>query len=817
MRYLLLALLVGWGAFAGTFAQAQTAVGTLTGRVLDAAQHPAEAATVSLLQLRDSVAVRGTLAGADGAFAFSAIPAGTYRLVVTAVGALPYRSPPLQVDAQHARLQLPGIQLRADPVKLQEVTVTGQQVLVEQQLDRTVVHVGALLNTAGTTALDVLEQAPGVRVDPNGTISLNGRAGVVIFIDDKPTYLAGADLEAYLRTLPATSLAQLELMTNPPAKYDAAGNAGVINLRTKKPQTRGFNLGLNLGIGQTKYTRTNNSLNFNYRLTRVNLFGTLGYVVQNGYANVDIARRSLTPGGSTSSLFAQQTAIRRQGYGGTTTLGADFYPSAATTWGIVLTGLARYPDNRFVGAGRLLDAGEQLTATVASQNREQGTFRNGSSNLNYRHQFREKGPELTASLDYLAYHTTTDQTFATTTTSPAGLVTAQDYLTGQLPATIRIYAAKTDYSHPLATGGRLEAGAKTSYTTTDNVADYFNATAGSSTPDYDKTNHFQYREGLNAAYLNVNKEWARLSLQAGLRLEQTLSQGHQLGNPLRRDSAFRRTYTNLFPTLFALYKLDSAATHQLKFSYGRRIDRPYYQDLNAFITPLDKFTYYVGNPYLQPSFSHQLEAGYLFKSRFTGTLSYSDTRDQVSETVEIVGGNYYSRPRNLGRTTVASLALTGSFTPARWLTGQVNGELTHLRTSGDFYTGRLDTRGTSVYLQGLLQGKAAGGWSFQLDGNYQSQRTDAQFTLRPKGRLNVAVAKSFSPAATLRLSVSDLLYTNINQGSITNLAGTEATFRNLGDTRGVLLTFSLRLGQQVAGQRQHESTGAEAEQSRVKN
>ncbi|MGI4737165.1 MAG: outer membrane beta-barrel protein [Janthinobacterium lividum] len=192
-----------------------------------------------------------------------------------------------------------------------------------------------------------------------------------------------------------------------------------------------------------------------------------------------------------------------------------------------------YPDNRFVGAGHLLDAGEQLTATVASQNREQGTFRHGSSNFNYRHQFREKGPELTASLDYLAYHTTTDQTFATITTSPAGIVTAQDYLIGQLPAAIRIYAAKADYSHPLAVGRRVEAGAKASYITTDNVADYFNATAAPPTPDYDKTNHFQYQEGLNAAYLNVNKDWARLSLQAGLRLEQTLSQGHQLGNPLK--------------------------------------------------------------------------------------------------------------------------------------------------------------------------------------------------------------------------------------------------------------------------------------------
>ena len=147
----------------------------------------------------------------------------------------------------------------------------------------------------------------------------------------------------------------------------------------------------------------------------------------------------------------------------------------------------------------------------------------------------------------------------------------------------------------------------------------------------------------------MSREGKRFSLQAGLRYENTVSNGHQLGNLIKPDSSFKRTYNSLFPTLYFSYKLDTAGNNQLGLNYGRRIDRPYYQDLNPFFSPLDKFTYYVGNPFLKPSFTQSIELSHTYKSRITTTFGYSWVRDEVNETIEILNGTYYSRPANVGK------------------------------------------------------------------------------------------------------------------------------------------------------------------------
>ncbi len=185
-------------------------------------------------------------------------------------------------------------------------------------------------------------------------------------------------------------------------------------------------------------------------------------------------------------------------------------------------------------------------------------------------------------------------------------------------------------------------------------------------PDYDKTNHFLYKETINAAYLNLNKDWSRLSLQVGVRLENTISNGHQLGNVTKPDSTFRRTYTNLFPTAYMLYKLDTLSKHQISFSYGRRIDRPFYQDLNPFISPLDKFSIYVGNPYLKPTFTNTFELSHIFKNKTTTTVSYNSTTDIIEETIDLANSIYISRPANIGKSSVLGLSITSSLKTAKW-------------------------------------------------------------------------------------------------------------------------------------------------------
>ena len=444
-------------------------------------------------------------------------------------------------------------------------------------------------------------------------------------------------------------------------------------------------------------------------------------------------------------------------------------------------------------------------------------LKNGGINLNYRHQYGKSARELTADIDYLQYQTMNDQSFINNSYQPDGTLSYTELLTGSLPATIHIYSAKTDYSHPLKNGIKFATGAKTSYTITDNNAAYFYTANNVTTQDYSKTNHFIYRENITAGYLNANKDFKRLSIQAGLRLENTSSKGHQLGNLQKPDSSFKHDYTNLFPTFYLQYKLDSASVHQLSFNYGRRIERPYYQDLNPFLSPLDKFTYYTGNPFLKPSFTDAVELSHTYKNKVTTSISYSKTHDQVNETIQIVNGIYYSKPDNVGSSTFKSVSVDGSFDLGNWFNFHFYGQLSNIHTVSSFYTGLLDTRGTFYYIKPILQLKPGRDWTVQLDGYYQSKVTNVQFITGVQKRMNFAVSKKLFPSTTLKFVLNDLFHSYVNSGVINNLLLTRANYQSVGDTRTGVLSLSYRFGKLIAAQRKHDTNGMESEQNRVKN
>ncbi|SKA13165.1 outer membrane beta-barrel protein [Sediminibacterium ginsengisoli] len=805
-------------AFLFQLAQAQnTAVTTVSGKITDEQQKPLEGATIALLSAADSTVSKTTISAADGSFILEQLRFGTYKIRISLTGYATYTGSAFSVSQSAPTHSLAVIALTPQVNALQNVTVSSQKPMIERKADRTVVNVDAMTSSTGSTALDVLEKSPGVSVDQNGNISFKGKNGVVIFIDDKPTYLSGTDLENYLRSLPSSTIDQIELMSNPPAKYDAAGGAGVINIRTKRTKIKGFNGSLNLAYGQGRYGRTNNSFNFNYRNNKFNSFGTVTFGTINNFNDLDINRYFKNPDGSRKYDFLQNTYIRPSGAAVTGKAGIDYYATDKTTFGIVLTGVTRNVSRKNDNASRIINAAYQLDSTIVANNNQENTFRNAGINLNYRHQYSKGGPELIADLDYINYKTANDQVFNNATHLPNGTVTNRDRLDGRLPAGINIYSGKIDYSHPFAGGTRLEGGAKTSYTETDNLADYLYTANNVTSPDYDKSNHFIYKETITAAYLNFNKEMKRFSVQLGLRFEHTISDGNQLGNVMKPDSSFKRTYSSLFPTAYLSYKLDSAGNNVLVLDYGKRINRPYYQDLNPFISPLDKFTYYVGNPFLQPAYTHNLQLSYSFKSLFTLSASYSETKDDTNETIEIVNGTYYSRPGNIGKTITKSISLSGGTDIAKWLSFNLYTEVTNIHTVSNFYTGTLNTKGTFVYVQPNLQFKLPKDWSLQLDGVYQSDVVSAQFISKARGRVNMGVSKKISPAITVKAAYNDMFYTQVNNGIINNLANTEANFRNLSDSRHFVFSFAYRFGKAISNQRRHNGSSSESEQNRVKN
>jgi hypothetical protein len=797
--------------FAQNFAFAQNSIG-ITGKITDASGKGLDGATVFLRRGSDSTLVKTAVADAAGVFSFEQLKGGSYKLVINMMGYQSYKSDVFELQQQKT---FPVIVLEVAGKTLNTVTISGQRPFVERKIDRTIVNPESMLTAAGGTAIDVLEKAPGVIVDQNGAVTLNGKA-VTIFIDDKPAYLSGADLESYLRSISSANIDQVELMSNPPAKYDAAGSGGVINIKTKKNNVRGFNGNLNSNFIHGKYFRSNNSLNFNYRKNRINVFGNFNYNYNNSFNDLEISRHFSNATGALTSNFIQNSDIRNSGSGTLAKVGVDYYSSEKNTFGLILTGLSNPYHKRTLVNSTFSNAANQLDSTIVANNQQYADFKNGRINFNFRHQHKN-GRELSADADYLTYQTGNEQSFNNNSYFSSGTIKGSELLTGDLPASINIFTVKTDYDHPLKNGFKLATGLKSSFIHTDNIANYFYTKAGLTTPDYGKTNHFLYKENINAVYLNANKEGKHFSIQAGLRLEHTITNGHQLGNIQKADSTFKTSYTSLFPTIYLQYKLDTAAVHQFVLDYGRRVNRPNYQDLNPFLAPLDRFTYYTGNPFLRASFTDNIELSHTYKNRFTTTIGYSRTHDDVNETIEIVNGIYYSRPGNIGEYTNLSLSFDANFDLSKKVSYRFYGTVVDVHAVSDFYTGLLDTRGTFYFFNSAFTFKFGKDWTAQIDGNYRSEITSAQFLLGKRGAINTAISKKLSPSSTIKLVANDLFYTQKNTGVINNLSQTTADWRNLSDTRNVVLSFSYRFGKAISGQRQHNANGAQDEQGRVKN
>jgi len=810
------ALLIGLLLIAVISLKAKTTEGTITGKIVDSLKQPLDGATVLLLNA-NNVIVKTAISNEQGVFIMEHIKDGNYKLAASMTGFNKYTMEALTVDNNKVSHDLGMVTLQRENNAIKTVTVNSKKPMVERKIDRTVVNVESMISAAGSTVMDVLEKSPGVSVDQNGTISLRGKTGVVIFIDDKPTYLSGADLDSYLRSLPASTIDQIELITNPPAKYDAAGGAGVINIRTKRTRVKGFNGALNTAYTQGKYPKTNNSFNFNYRNNKLNSFASLSYNYSENFSDLDINRYFKNTDGTRKYDFLQHTYIQPAGSALTGKVGADYYASDKTTIGIVLTGVTRNGKRNNDNESRILNAGFGLDSTIVAHNTQNNFFRNGGINANYRHQYKKTGPELTADVDYINYSTGNKQVFNNAIYLPNGSLSSKDRLDGDLPASINIYSAKMDYSHPFANGFKTEAGAKISHTETDNVANYFSTVNNTTTPDYDKTNHFIYKESIYAAYLNANREFKRWAMQLGLRAEHTISDGRQLGNMVKPDSSFKRDYTSVFPTAYISYKLDSAGNHTVVLDYGKRINRPYYQDLNPFISPLDKFTYYVGNPFLLPAYTHNIQLSYSYKSLFTLQASYSHTKNNSNETIEIVNGTYFSRPANIGTVINKSISLQSNIPVAKWFTFTLYTEVTNIHSKTDFYTGPLNTQGTYWFVQPNMQFKLGKGWNAQIDGYYQTNLISNQFELLERGRVNAGLSKKISAALTVRATMNDISYSNINRGIINNLSNTEANWRNANDSRTFTFALAWRFGKAINDQRRHNASGAESEKNRVKD
>jgi len=800
---------------------AAESAGRISGNIIDDRGQAMESVTVSLLQAADSGRVRETVTNKAGHFGFSDLPVGKYVIAASFVGYKTVYSQPVDLVVGQGRV-VPPLVLVSTSTSLTAVAVVGRRPPIEQKPDRTIINVDASPANSGSTAMDVLEKAPGVTLDKDDNISLKGKQGVMVMIDGKPTYLSASQLAEYLRSLPASAIDQIELMTNPSAKYDASGNSGIINIKTKKNKLKGFNGNLNLTQTQGVYSKPSGSLNLNYRTGQLNFFVNGGYSHWEGFQVLQIQRKYLDndPAQTVNSIFQQTTVMHFINPEGNLKFGLDYFVTPKTTIGFVVSGFANTETDKSGSNIQLLSPSYAIDSLVYSPNTNHTSWKNGSANLNFKHSYDSAGRELTADIDYVRYSSVSDQSFNSQTFSPDKDLLGASVLTGHLPSTINIYTAKTDYTRPLSGGYKLETGAKLSYVDTRNTADYYDVLNGKPNVDTTKTNAFLYRENVNALYVNVTKQYGKKwSAQAGLRAENTNYSGHQLGNGLtviNNDSSFSRSYINLFPTAYVSYQANEK--NQFTLNYGRRIDRPAYQDLNPFLFFLDQYTYQAGNPYLQPQYTDNVELSYGYKHWLMTTLNYSQTKNFFTETFEQSGQATIVRHGNIGNRQNAGIAVSAQVPVTKWWMAILYSNVNYDKFTGMLYGQNLDVSATTLLLNVNNQFTFPHGWSGELSGFYRTKGVEGQVIIDPMGQGTVAIAKKIlKDKASLKLAVRDFLYTNQVHGYI-NFQETDATFQNRRDSRMVALTFSWNFGKPMKGISNggRRNGGAGEEESRVK-
>ena len=773
-----------------------------------------DAASISLLKAKDSSIAKVAIADKEGNFSFENVRIGDYLVLATSVGHSKVYSKSFEISGDQNLVNVGILQLVPVDKNLKEVVVISKRQLIERKIDKTVINVDAAISNEGSTALEVLEKSPGVTVDKDGNISLKGKQGVMVMLDGKPSYLTSQELANLLRSMPSNNVDQIEIMTNPSAKYDAAGNSGIINIKTKKNKQKGFNGSTNLTFGQGVYEKTNNSLNLNYRNSKFNVFANLSGNYRRDFQQLKIKRIYKNGDKSINAVFEQTSDEMRYNNNYNAKVGADFYASKKTTFGIVLTGFTTPSNQNGNNLSYLKNNSGVVDSIVASSSTETSSWKNGAINLNFRHQFDSTGRELTADVDYLTYDSHKDQNFTNSSYKPDWVIKNKDILVGDLPSLINIYSGKVDYTHPLKNGLKIETGLKTSFVETDNTAGYYNVIGNAKVVDYDKTNQFVYKENVNAAYLNMNKQIKKLGIQAGLRLENTNYSGNQFGNPQRQDSSFKKSYTGVFPTLYLSY--NASEKNQLGFSFGRRINRPDYEDLNPFLFFLDKYTYGSGNPFLKPSYAHTFELSHTYNQFLTTTVNYTNTKDLSAEIFEQKGFATIVKRGNFGSVNSASISVSAQKPVVKWWTAIVYTEYNY-----NDYKGFLNGEDVRVKAGNFLvninnQFKFKKGWSAELSGFYRTKGIEGQILIKSMGQLNAGIQKQvLKNKGTLKLNVRDILYSMQANGEI-NFQRTEATFQQQRDSRVATLSFGYRFGKPINGQQKRKTGGAGSEQNRVK-
>ncbi len=784
--------------------KAQNLVSDITGTVSDDDGQPIPGANVLLLNPVDSAYITGTTTDTEGKFLIPKIAYGHYLLKISFLG---YEIPVLSCIAREKIVELPPVSLKENTYEIASVTVVGKNRPIKFEPGKMVVDVSSSLAASEGNVFEVLKGMPGVTIRENGTVSLNGQSGAKIMVDGKPTYVSGESLVSLLRGMPATSVDKVELITQPDARYDASGTAGIIDIKTKKRKTEGFNLSVNARYARNRYNLGNAGFNLAYRKNKINLFSNYSYYQGKNYNDLRIINDYLDPiTGEPTGITLEQNTDRSWRYKTHYfRIGTDYDLTDKITLGVYATG--NLSDERLTGKtdSEFSSFGNRSDSALSTRNLNEKYPRRytGGAYISWK---PKTDTEWNTSFDRVYHHHPEDQQQYEDFRNVSTGVLPSDTLRGDIDGIIDIYAGETSITLPLSRKIKLNAGAKSSFIRIDNSASYARRANNAWVENTGLSNDFGYNENVNAGYVQTKIDFSdAFAGQIGLRVENTHVEGNVFEYSSGKDSLFRNRYTDFFPALGLNYNFDN--DNGISFTYGRRITRPNYRDMNPFVFVFNKYLHEQGNPNLKPALSDNVELAFTLKKLLRIGLFFTYVKDPITksflfrdENVVIVfpenlsSGISYGIRLNTADLDItgwwqANLTFAGQYREFRWnLNGEKEGN-DFLVPSGDFNN----------------RFKLSKSWLIELKTSYTGKRAEGQYIFEPMWLFSGGIRKYIlNNKGSVTLYVDDIFSTFV-VGEISRLGQFTRT-REKENGRQISISFSYRF-----------NTGSETKKSRTKS
>jgi outer membrane receptor protein involved in Fe transport len=729
-------------------------LGTVKGKVIDATtKQPIDYANITLFNPKDSSVVTGGISNESGVFQINDVRPGRFYAKVTFIGYKTNLVRNITITPTKNTVDLGTISITSAAVNLNEVVVKGDKDMVVTNLDKQVINVDKDLSSSGGTALDVMQNIPALTVDIDGNVSLRGNSNVTILIDGKPSGLSGLQSSDVLTAIPSSSIKSVELVTNPSAKYDPDGTAGIINIVLKKKSNLGLNGIFNVSAGTgSKY---NGSANLNYRTGDLNFFGNFGGRLSND-SRVGFTNRTFYNTGYNSYLN-QNSSSAQKGNMANINLGTDYLLNDVNTFSFNFQYRQFYaPSGGSTNNTTVNDFNNNSIDYYATINNATRLINSYNYTTSYKKEFDQKDQVLTADVIYSNNSMNSDASTNNIFYSDGRTSSLIDNKTNNYN---NEWTVQANYVNPLGDSNRLEAGFKSYFRHMGMDYNFYNFDPNTNelVNNSDRSNNFDYKEQIHAIYGIYSGATGNLKYQAGLRGEYASTDSKLLNN----DLAFKNTYRSLYPSAYLAY--DFTPLQELKINYSRRVDRPNPWQINPFINYSDSLNLSSGNPDLQPQYTNSYEFGYstiLFDFNITSSLFYKQTDGLMTRINTFIGNGVtettwenISNQKNYGGEFIGN----GSLFP--WW--RLNGNVSYYRrdindanytTNGNTHSYNWSARINSTWLLSKT-------FSFQISSTYNSKSVTTQGTNNAMYFTDLAIKNDFSRDLSMTLRVSDIFDT----------------------------------------------------------